>query len=569
MIITLGTLIGGLGLLLIGMSLMTDGLKLAAGNSLRDLLALWTNSRPRGLFAGFLITGLVQSSSAVTVATIGFANAGMLTLEQSLWVIFGSNVGTTMTAWIVALIGFKLNIEALALPLIGVGALLRLTGGKSRRSSLGMAVVGFGLLFLGIGSLKEAFETFGSNIALPTSENLTLLLIITYVGVGFLLTTLMQSSSAAMVVALSAAEGGLLPFNAAAAIVIGANLGTTTTAIFSVFGATSTARRVALGHVCFNVITALVAMLMLGPMLWLGDAVMSLLNLESSPAVGLAIFHSGFNFLGVLLMWPLSGWLTGFLKKRFQSEEETESHPRYLDNNVLELPYIAVDALALEISRIASFSIRMVQKNLQGGAEGDKERTIVSNLAREIGIFYADLGKQELTPYLSEALLSLMHATQEYMLTVEIAEDIGTLKMGIPDMQTAEFQGELDAFINACDTMLDGLSPDHETKEIESPDNYREVEASYDKLKEAILLNATFGKISMAEMDVLLQYANQLKRGCRHLRKAARRLNTVRASLQRSPQDQVIESEVSDETNIGLLQKTETTLESESFSDNH
>ena len=147
MVTTIGILIGGLGLLLVGMAMMTDGLKLAAGNSLRDLLALWTNSRSRGLFAGFLITGLVQSSSAVTVATIGFANAGMLSLERSLWVIFGSNVGTTMTAWIVALVGFKVNIEALALPLIGIGSVLKLTGGNSKRSPFGMAIVGFGLLF--------------------------------------------------------------------------------------------------------------------------------------------------------------------------------------------------------------------------------------------------------------------------------------------------------------------------------------------------------------------------------------------------------------------------------------
>lgn len=114
MIALFGNLLGGLGLLLIGMSLMTDGLRLAAGNTLRDILALWTNTRVRGLCSGFLITGIVQSSSAVTVATIGFANAGMLSLERAIWVIYGSNVGTTMTAWIVAFIGFKINIEAIA-----------------------------------------------------------------------------------------------------------------------------------------------------------------------------------------------------------------------------------------------------------------------------------------------------------------------------------------------------------------------------------------------------------------------------------------------------------------------
>src|SRR5690606_31154007 len=132
------------------MSLMTDGLKLASGNALRDMLALWTNNRLRGLFAGFMITGIVQSSGSVTIATIGFTYAGMLTLERAVWVIYGSNVGTTLTAWIVALIGFQLDIDALALPLTSLGALLKFTGSRTWRSSAGTALVGFGLLFLGI-----------------------------------------------------------------------------------------------------------------------------------------------------------------------------------------------------------------------------------------------------------------------------------------------------------------------------------------------------------------------------------------------------------------------------------
>src|SRR5690606_24665755 len=125
---TINVLLGGLGLILVGMWLMTDGLKVAAGAALRDLLHSWTNTRMRGLVTGFSITSLVQASGAVTLATIGFANAGLITLEQAIWVIFGSNVGTTMTGWIVSLVGFRINIEIFALPLIGAGMLLRLTG---------------------------------------------------------------------------------------------------------------------------------------------------------------------------------------------------------------------------------------------------------------------------------------------------------------------------------------------------------------------------------------------------------------------------------------------------------
>ena len=137
----IGAFIGGLGLFLLGMALMTDGLKIAAGRTLRDILGRWTRTRLRGLLAGALVTSMVQSSSAVTVATIGFVNAGLLTLAQAVWVIFGANVGTSMTGWLVALVGFHVRIDALALPLLGLGMLLRITGADRRRGAIGVVAM--------------------------------------------------------------------------------------------------------------------------------------------------------------------------------------------------------------------------------------------------------------------------------------------------------------------------------------------------------------------------------------------------------------------------------------------
>lgn len=552
---TLSLLLGGLGLLLVGMSLMTDGLKLAAGNTLRDILALWTNSRVRGLFSGFLITGIVQSSSAVTVATIGFANAGMLGLEQAIWVIFGSNVGTTMTAWIVALVGFKVNIEVLAMPLVGIGALLKLTGSQSRRGSIGMALVGLGMLFLGIDGLKSAFEGVGQDYAPPGSEAMGLITVISLVGIGFLTTSIMQSSSAAMVIALSAAESGLLPFNGAAALVIGANLGTTTTAVLTVFGATPTARRVALAHVCFNVITAAVAILLLGPMLTLGNLLQAGTGASSSPAVSLALFHSGFNILGVILMWPLSRPMVTWLYRLFRTDEETESQPKHLDKNVLALPYIAVDALTLELSRVSTFCIQYLQQSLQPGGKSPSGRAvIIRNLIQESGQFTTQLNKTELTPFLAEAMLNLMYVMQEYLLTVEITEDIAHLSSQQALVQNSELQDRVHAFVAATDRMLDALTPDNTAEQINNPDYYLAVEKHYNSLKQIILMQTSFGNLQMGAMDDLLQYANQVKRAARHLWKGARRLNTVRESLQRNPADQVEKSTVTDTENIAILQ---------------
>ncbi len=561
-----GTLIGGLGLLLVGMGLMTDGLKIAAGNKLRDILALWTHSRLRGLLSGILITGIVQSSSAVTVATIGFANAGMLSLKRALWVIFGSNVGTTMTAWIVALIGFRLQMESLALPLVGIGALIKLTGDKKPRASLGLALVGFGLLFMGIGALKETFESLSENFTLPTTDVLTLPHVLTYVGLGLLLTTSMQSSSAAIVIALSAAESGLLPFQAAAAVVIGANLGTTSTALLSVIGATQTARRVALGHVFFNLITAIAAVALLSQMLWLGEIIQRAIEGQSSPAVSLAIFHTTFNILGVLLMWPISDRLVQFLKGRFQTTEETESKPRHLDKNVLALPYIALDALTLELSRVATLSIHLMQQSLARGGISDKvdeKAAIIRNLAQESGKFATALNKTELTPFISEAVLSLMHSTQEYLLTTEICEDLSRQEDLMSRFNGCKFSDDLHTFLSAADRHLDSLTPDNTAEDITSPDSYQAVETSYDTLKNAILVRTSFGSLKVSEMDNLLQFANQVKRGCRHLWKAARRLNAVRESLQRSPAGKVVESEIPDNQNIVKIQKADQTTDPE------
>ncbi|MCQ9376874.1 Na/Pi cotransporter family protein [Methyloversatilis sp. XJ19-49] len=347
-------LLGGLGLFLLGMGFMTDGLKLAAGPALERILAEWTRTRLRALLSGVLVTGLVQSSSAVTVATIGFVNAGLLTLGQSMWVIFGSNVGTTMTGWLVALVGFKMPIELFALPLIGVGMLLRLTGEGSRRGAIGMTIAGFGALFLGIDVLREAFGGIGSAVSFDAWAGGGAGSVLSAVLVGIVLTTLMQSSSAAMAVVLTAVAGGVVPLSVAAAGVIGVNLGTTVTAIIAALGATPNARRTAAAHVAFNLITALVALLSLPVLLALVAWMTEVLELEPTATTVLATFHTTFNVLGVLLMWPLSMRLERALSARFVTPDEDAGRPQHLDANVLSVPTLALDALALEARRVGA-----------------------------------------------------------------------------------------------------------------------------------------------------------------------------------------------------------------------
>lgn len=240
-----GMLAGGLGLFMLAVTMITDGLKSAAGHALRGMLGKWTRSPAHGILTGLTITAIVQSSSAVTVATIGFVNAGLISMHKSLGVIYGSNIGTTMTGWLVAIVGFKINVEAFALPMIGLGMLFRITGGESRRAHFGLALAGFGLFFIGIDVLKDAFDGLAAAIDLAefTAEGITGVLLFT--AIGFLMTVLTQSSSAAIAITLTAATGGVVGLYAAAAMVIGANVGTTTTAAIAVIGATANAKRVA------------------------------------------------------------------------------------------------------------------------------------------------------------------------------------------------------------------------------------------------------------------------------------------------------------------------------------
>jgi len=357
---SIGPLLGGVGLFLLGVTLMGDGLKVAAGRALKDLLERWTDTAAHGLFSGAMLTALVQSSSAVTVAAIGFVNAGMLTLERSVWVIFGSNLGTTMTGWLVALVGFKIKIELFALPIIGIGMFMRLTGSDTRRGALGQALAGFGLFFVGISVLRDAFEGVAATIDVTSMATSGFTGIVLFVGIGFLMTLMTQASAAAISIALAAAAGGLIELEPAAAMVIGANIGTTSTALLASMGATPNAKRVAAAHVTFNVLTGAVAIIILPGMLSIVATIQDSMHLTPDAATSLALFHTVFNVLGIALIWPLTHRLIVWLQAHFVSTEEDLGRPRFLDKNALVVPSLALESLIMELSRLQEIAVSIV-----------------------------------------------------------------------------------------------------------------------------------------------------------------------------------------------------------------
>lgn len=534
-----GNLIGGIGLLLIGMALMTDGLKLASGNALREILGTWTRTHLRGFMAGIIVTGIVQSSGAVTVATIGFANAGMLTLERAIWVIYGSNVGSTFIGWVVALVGFQFNITALALPLVGLGALLKFTGAHTRRAHAGIALVGFGLMFLGISFLKGAFEHPVIAGDFPILYHSSLFWLLLYTLIGVVLATLMQSSTAALVITLSAAAGGFVPIETASAIVIGANIGTTSTGLLSVIGATPNAKRVAYSHVAFNVVSALVGILIISPLLWLSQAVAGLLGLAPTPAVTIAIFQTVLNLLGVLLMWPVTPRLLTWLQSRFATPAELAANPKYLDKTLLSLPYLATDAVVREVTRINQHTLKAIEISLhfhQEHPQSFEEHRIVRTLADAVGKYTVELSRTELTPVLSDTLANLMESTQQYLLAIDIAEDLALMTSSARQNLRQDVLTLLDEYLACILRHLDAQDLGNKETLKRGMESYDEVEVYYRKLKDAILRSAARGELTMEGVDVLLQYINQAKRACRQLVKATQRVISVSDWLRHTPQ---------------------------------
>jgi phosphate:Na+ symporter len=434
MLVSLGTAAGGLGLFLLGMHLMTDGLKLAAGRALKRALELSTRTPLIALATGVLSTALVQSSSAMTVATIGFVNAGLLELSQAIWIVFGSNVGTTMTAWLVALTGLELDLGVWALPGIGAGMFLWLTGRAHRRGAIGQAIAGFGLFFLGLGFMQTAFGGLTDAFDPADLHASGPLGVALYVVIGVVLTVVTQSSSAALAITLTAADSGAIPLVNAGAMVIGANLGTTSTAALSAIDATPNARRTAAAHVVFNVLAAVVALALLPFLL---EAIGSALDDDgagrAAPAVALAAFHTVFNVLGVLLVWPFAGRLVRTLSRRFTTAEEEAARPRFLDANVLSVPDLALEAARREMARAGSLVARALLTAIapEPPTRETLERELgpARALTRAVSAYVTRLDRAAMTEDVAHALQALVRTAHHYAIAMEQAELIVTQRL--------------------------------------------------------------------------------------------------------------------------------------------
>jgi phosphate:Na+ symporter len=363
----ISALLGGVGLFLLGMTLLTEGLKATAGGALRDVLGRFTGGVGRAFLSGAALTALVQSSSATIVMTIGFVSAGLLGFVQAIGVIFGAAVGTTSTGWIVSLLGLRYSVSALALPIVGIGALIRLLA-SGRGAPIGLAIAGFGLIFLGIDTLQAGMETLAERFDLgalrPTGFAGRLLLLL----IGIAMTVVMQSSSAAVATTLAAVHTGTIEIPQAAILVIGQNVGTTVTAALASIGASVPARRTAMAHILLNSFSGVVALAMLPLYLLLLARVF---QAGLGPAEGIALFHTSFNLVGVLLLMPMTRGYARVIARLVP--DRTPRVTRFLDDSLRAVPPVAVEAARRTTIGVAG----MVLAAARGALGDERDRAAV------------------------------------------------------------------------------------------------------------------------------------------------------------------------------------------------
>jgi phosphate:Na+ symporter len=342
-------IVAGVGIFIIGMHFMEDGFKLFSGGILEKVISKSTDNIPKSIGLGVVATAILQSSSLISIIVISFLSAKLISLSGAIGVVFGSNVGTTATAWIVSYFGMKIDIAAFALPMIIFGVIFRFYKQKNIQG-IGNIFLGLGFVFLGIGYMKDGFEDLKQGIDLAQFSVEGYYGILIYVVVGAVATVIIQSSSATLALTITALAAGQIIYINAIAIAIGANIGTTITAVMGAMVSNANSKRMALSLLIFNTITAFIIVIVMYPFINLIDYLAKFLGISNDDySMKLSLFHTVFNLAGVIIFSFFIPKLVTFLKKQFVEDVETYiQKPKYLDMEVVAVPYAALKATRKE-----------------------------------------------------------------------------------------------------------------------------------------------------------------------------------------------------------------------------
>lgn len=393
---------GSLCFLLFGMKMMSDGIQKSAGDKLQAALHLMTGNRFTGFFTGCFLTMIIQSSGATTVMVVSFVNAGLIELSKSIAVILGANVGTTITAWIVAIFGFNFEISAFAIPLFGIGYLFTVIK-KIRNPGLGQAIMGFGILFIALQWLSSTISlNSGSMNFLPALQDKGIFSYLIAFVIGIIVTAMIHSSSAMTAIVITMAYNQILTWQFSTAIIIGSNVGSTIDSIMASFGANANAKRTMFVHVLFNSVTAIVALIFIKPFTQLVDLIVPGTVTENI-TMHIAMLHSMFNIIGSVFFMPFVNplcKLTHIIIKDDKASLPSIYKFEFPERAAHESPTIPVVSAQMEVRRMADISVQMFDR-LQYGLTDLSGRFVVDhydNLVREED--YLDQMQEQLTKYL-------------------------------------------------------------------------------------------------------------------------------------------------------------------------
>lgn len=505
-------LLGSLALFLYGMKIMSEGLQKFAGDSLRKILTAMTTNRITGVLTGMLITALIQSSSATTVMVVSFVNAGLLTLTQSIGVIMGANIGTTVTAWIISALGFKVDISAFALPLLAFGLPL-LFSGKSSRKSIGEFIFGFSFLFMGLEGLKGNAPDLSANpdmlAFVQNYTNMGFFSILLFLFIGTVLTMVVQASAATMAITLIMCANGWIDYHLGVALVLGENIGTTITANLAALTGNTQARRAALAHLMFNVFGVCWVLVLFYPFTagvsWFVTDVMHVSDPAVAVSFKLAAFHTAFNISNTCIMICFVPFIEKTVCAMIRTKQEDEEYRlQYITSGMLSTAELSILQAQKEIVLFSERTARMFNmvKTLLYEKNEDTFLKTYNRIEKYENI--SDRMEVEIANYLTQV--------SEGRLSSESKEEIRVMLRAV---------SEIESIADSCNNLARTIKRRNEFKSAFTPEQNMHIERMFELVTQALnRMNLILHKDSLEHNDInesynieneINNYRNQLK----------------------------------------------------------
>lgn len=427
------TVTAGVAIFLFGMLSLEEGFKTFTGGTLEKILKKSTDKLWKSMTFGVVTTSIMQSSSLVSVITISFLSAGLLELTSAIGIIFGANLGTTTGAWLVAGFGLKVNLSSYAMPMLVFGVILIFQQAKNLKG-VGYVLAGLGFLFLGIHYMKEGFDSFGQTINLADYAMTGYAGVFAFAGIGILATVVMQSSHATLVLILAALASQQVSYENALALAIGSNVGTTITAIIGSLGSGTDGKRLALAHLVFNVVTGLIAILGIYQLMQAVGWISSHLGIDADNyTLQLAVFHTVFNLIGIIVMLPVLKLLVKFLEKIILDDEVEVELPRYLNKASMGVADAAVEAAKKETIRLYDLAVEVINDGLSIRHDAFQSHEKAKRVVKQS----SDIIEKDIDDLYERKLKALYGAIVEFIIHTRGGYAEGQLREALNDIRKA------------------------------------------------------------------------------------------------------------------------------------